>query len=274
MRALLILYLTHQLGFDDSHAISLFSAYASLVYVTPILGGWLADHLLGNRTAVIAGALLMTLGHVVLGVESTSAWSLYVALAIIICGYGLFKSNISCLLGELYAHDDPRRDGGFSLLYAAGNVGSIAAPIACGLAAQWYGWHIGFALAGIGMFIGLMIFLSGSRHFRHTRGVDKPALRAVKFVLPTWGWLLVMLCLAPVFFTLLLQNNWSGYLLAIVCLFAAQMVARIMIKAPEHRRALWQIVLLMLAGTLFWCWRSRAGARLACLSTTSSIVVC
>ncbi|WP_458006668.1 POT-type proton-dependent oligopeptide transporter, partial [Escherichia coli] len=79
---------------------------------------------------------------------STSAWSLYVALAIIICGYGLFKSNISCLLGELYAHDDPRRDGGFSLLYAAGNVGSIAAPIACGLAAQWYGWHIGFALAG------------------------------------------------------------------------------------------------------------------------------
>ncbi|VEC34229.1 Di/tripeptide permease YjdL [Klebsiella pneumoniae] len=100
MRALLILYLTHQLGFDDSHAISLFSAYASLVYVTPILGGWLADRLLGNRTAVIAGALLMTLGHVVLGVESTSAWSLYVALAIIICGYGLFKSNISCLLGE------------------------------------------------------------------------------------------------------------------------------------------------------------------------------
>ncbi|HBW8746588.1 TPA: MFS transporter [Klebsiella pneumoniae] len=263
MRALLILYLTHQLGFDDSHAISLFSAYASLVYVTPILGGWLADRLLGNRTAVIAGALLMTLGHVVLGVESTSAWSLYVALAIIICGYGLFKSNISCLLGELYAHDDPRRDGGFSLLYAAGNVGSIAAPIACGLAAQWYGWHIGFALAGIGMFIGLMIFLSGSRHFRHTRGVDKPALRAVKFVLPTWGWLLVMLCLAPVFFTLLLQNNWSGYLLAIVCLFAAQMVARIMIKAPEHRRALWQIVLLMLAGTLFWVLAQQGGSSIS-----------
>ena len=150
MRALLILYLTHQLGFDDSHAISLFSAYASLVYVTPILGGWLADRLLGNRTAVIAGALLMTLGNVVLGVESTSAWSLYVALAIIICGYGLFKSNISCLLGELYAHDDPRRDGGFSLLYAAGNVGSIAAPIACGLA--------GAVLGAVALFAGVPDF--------------------------------------------------------------------------------------------------------------------
>lgn len=263
MRALLILYLTHQLGFDDSHAISLFSAYASLVYVTPILGGWLADRLLGNRTAVIAGALLMTLGHVVLGVESDATWSLYLALAIIICGYGLFKSNISCLLGELYAVDDHRRDGGFSLLYAAGNVGSIAAPIACGLAAQWYGWHIGFALAGIGMLIGLLIFLSGHRHFSHTRGVDRQALCAVKFVLPTWGWLVVMLCVAPVFFTLLLENNWSGYLLAIVCVFAAQMVARIMVNSPQHRRALWQIVLLMLTGTLFWVLAQQGGSSIS-----------
>ncbi|MDR3106553.1 MAG: dipeptide permease DtpD [Yokenella regensburgei] len=263
MRALLILYLTHQLGFDDSRAISLFSAYASLVYVTPILGGWLADRLLGNRMAVIVGALLMTLGHVVLGVESDSLWSLYLALAIIICGYGLFKSNISCLLGELYSLDDKRRDGGFSLLYAAGNVGSIAAPIVCGLTAHWYGWHVGFALAGIGMFIGLMIFLSGHKHFRDTRGVDKPALCATKFVLPTWGWLLVMLCFAPVFFTLLLENNWSGYLLAIVCIFAAQIVARIMIKSPHHRRALWQIVLLMLTGTLFWVLAQQGGSSIS-----------
>lgn len=103
MRALLILYLTHQLGYNDTHAFSLYSAYASLVYVTPIIGGILADKLLGNRMAVIAGAILMTLGHVVLGVSAVSPSSLYLALAIIVCGYGLFKSNISCLLGELYA---------------------------------------------------------------------------------------------------------------------------------------------------------------------------
>jgi POT family proton-dependent oligopeptide transporter len=155
---LLILYLTHQLGFDDSHAISLFSAYASLVYVTPILGGWLADRLLGNRTAVIAGALLMTsatwcwaLSRPPHGV-CTSRWrSLSAATA---C-----SNPISAACWRTVRPRRPRRDGGgFSLLYAAGNVGSIAAPIACGLAAQWYGWHIGFALAGIGMFIGLMIF--------------------------------------------------------------------------------------------------------------------
>ncbi len=189
MRALLILYLTHQLGYSDSHAITLFSAYASLVYVTPILGGLLADRLLGNRVSVIAGAALMTVGHIVLGLGSVSANSLYLALGIIICGYGLFKSNISCLLGELYQAQDPRREGGFSLLYAAGNVGSILAPIACGLAAERYGWHVGFALAGIGMFAGLMIFLSGSKHFRHTRGVNIPLIQATTLRLPHWFWL-------------------------------------------------------------------------------------
>ncbi len=113
------------------------------------------------------------------------------------------------------------------------------------------------------MFIGLLIFLSGHRHFSHTRGVDKQALCAVKFVLPTWGWLVVMLCVAPVFFTLLLENNWSGYLLAIVCVFAAQMVARIMVNSPQHRRALWQIVLLMLTGTLFWVLAQQGGSSIS-----------
>ena len=224
MRALLILYLTHQLGYTDSHAIDLYSAYASLVYVTPILGGWLADRLLGNRVAVIAGAALMTLGHIVLGLSAVSAQSLYLALAIIICGYGLFKSNISCLLGELYPAHDSRREGGFSLLYAAGNVGSILAPIACGLAAERYGWHVGFALAGIGMFAGLAIFLLGGRHFRHTRGVNAPLMRAKSLGLPHWGWLLAALLASPLFFTLLFVHDWAGYLLGLVCVAAVVLV--------------------------------------------------
>lgn len=127
MRALLILYLTNQLKYDDNHAYELFSAYCSLVYVTPILGGYLADKVLGNRMAVMLGAFLMAIGHLVLGASEIAPTFLYLSLAIIVCGYGLFKSNISCLLGELYQPEDPRRDGGFSLLYAAGNIGSIVA---------------------------------------------------------------------------------------------------------------------------------------------------
>ncbi|ECO0424235.1 MFS transporter, partial [Salmonella enterica subsp. enterica serovar Typhimurium] len=87
--------------------------------------------------------------------------------------------------------------------------------------------------------------------------------RAVKFALPTWGWLVLMLCIAPVFFTLLLENNWSGYVLAIVCVFAAQLIARIMVKFPEHRRALWQIVLLMITGTLFWVLAQQGGSSIS-----------
>lgn len=112
MRALLILYLTNQLKYDDNHAYELFSAYCSLVYVTPILGGYLADKVLGNRMAVMLGAFLMAIGHLVLGASEIAPTFLYLSLAIIVCGYGLFKSNISCLLGELYQPEDPRRDAG------------------------------------------------------------------------------------------------------------------------------------------------------------------
>lgn len=157
MRALLILYLTNQLKYNDTHAYELFSAYCSLVYVTPILGGFLADKVLGNRMAVMLGALLMAIGHVVLGASEIHPSFLYLSLAIIVCGYGLFKSNVSCLLGELYEPTDPRRDGGFSLMYAAGNVGSIIAPIACGYAQEEYSWAMGFGLAAVGMIAGLVI---------------------------------------------------------------------------------------------------------------------
>lgn len=153
MRALLILYLTNQLKYSDNHAYELFSAYCSLVYVTPILGGFLADKVLGNRMAVMLGALLMAIGHVVLGASEIHPSFLYLSLAIIVCGYGLFKSNVSCLLGELYEPTDPRRDGGFSLMYAAGNVGSIIAPIACGFAQEEYSWAMGFGLMSAGFCI-------------------------------------------------------------------------------------------------------------------------
>ena len=197
MRALLILYLTNQLKYNDTHAYELFSAYCSLVYVTPILGGFLADKVLGNRMAVMLGALLMAIGHVVLGASEIHPSFLYLSLAIIVCGYGLFKSNVSCLLGELYEPTDPRRDGGFSLMYAAGNVGSIIAPIACGYAQEEYSWAMGFGLAAVGMIAGLVIFLCGNRHFTHTRGVNKKVLRATNFLLPNWGWLLVLLVATP-----------------------------------------------------------------------------
>ena len=237
MRALLILYLTNQLKYDDNHAYALFSAYCSLVYVTPILGGFLADKLLGNRMAVMLGALLMAIGHLVLGASEIAPTFLYLSLAIIVCGYGLFKSNVSCLLGELYEPTDPRRDGGFSLMYAAGNVGSIVAPIACGYVQQEYSWAMGFALAAVGMIAGLVIFLSGNHHFRHTRGVNREALRARSFVLPNWGWLLVLLIAAPLLITVLFWQEWSVYALIVATVIGLAVLARIYLRAETARHA-------------------------------------
>lgn len=265
MRALLILYLTNQLKYDDNHAYALFSAYCSLVYVTPILGGYLADKLLGNRMAVMLGALLMAIGHLVLGASETAPVFLYLSLAIIVCGYGLFKSNVSCLLGELYEPADPRRDGGFSLMYAAGNIGSIIAPIACGYVQEEYSWAMGFALAAIGMVAGLVIFLCGNRHFQHTAGVNRQALCARRFLLPNWGWLLVLLVTAPLLIAVLFWQEWSVYALIVATVIGLAVLARIYLRAEtdKQRKDLRLIVVLTAFSLLFWAFAQQGGSSIS-----------
>ena len=265
MRALLILYLTNQLKYDDNHAYTLFSAYCSLVYVTPILGGFLADKLLGNRMAVMLGALLMAIGHLVLGASEIAPTFLYLSLAIIVCGYGLFKSNVSCLLGELYEPTDPRRDGGFSLMYAAGNIGSIIAPIACGYVQEEYSWAMGFALAAVGMIAGLVIFLCGGRHFRHTTGVNREALCARTFLLPNWGWLLVLLVATPLLITVLFWQEWSVYALIVATVIGLAVLARIYLRAEndKQRKELRLIIVLTGFSLLFWAFAQQGGSSIS-----------
>ena len=102
-----------------------------------------------------------------------------------------------------------------SLMYAAGNIGSIIAPIACGYVQEEYSWAMGFALAAVGMIAGLVIFLCGGRHFRHTTGVNREALCARTFLLPNWGWLLVLLVATPLLITVLFWQEWSVYALIV-----------------------------------------------------------
>lgn len=265
MRALLILYLTNQLKYEDNHAYALFSAYCSLVYVTPILGGYLADKVLGNRMAVMLGALLMAIGHLVLGASEMSSAFLYLSLAIIVCGYGLFKSNVSCLLGELYQPEDPRRDGGFSLLYAAGNIGSIIAPIACGYVQEEYSWAMGFALAAIGMFAGLIIFLCGKRHFAHTTGVNKEVLCATNVLMPNWAWLLILLVTAPLLITVLFWKEWSVYALIAATVVGLAVLLKIYRKAQtrEQRKSLQLIVVMTFFSLLFWAFAQQGGSSIS-----------
>ncbi|MEI9941799.1 MAG: peptide MFS transporter [Pseudomonadota bacterium] len=157
MKALLVFYLTKGFLFSDKAAYAIYGSYSALVYATPVLGGLLADRLLGFRKAVLIGGVLMALGHFAMTVQNLQVF--YFALALLICGNGFFKPNISSLVGRLYGADDPRRDSAFTIFYMGINLGAFLAPIACGYLGERLGWHWGFGLAGIGMLLGLFVFL-------------------------------------------------------------------------------------------------------------------
>ena len=144
----------------EAFATQTFGLYAGFVYFTPIVGGWLGDRWLGRTLAVTLGAAIMVAGHLLMGVES----ALLVALLALLIGCGLLKGNLAAQVGELYPPDDPRRDRAFSLYYLGVNAGAFVAPLVCGTLGELYGWHYGFTLAGIGMAIGLCVYLSGRAH--------------------------------------------------------------------------------------------------------------
>ena len=167
MRALLIFYLTQHWLFNDSASNIVYGAYVSLVYITPVLGGWLADRYLGQRKAVAFGALLLTFGHFLMAFEGTGGQNdptiniFWLALSFIIVGSGFLKANISVIVGQLYPLTDVRRDGAYTIFYMGINVGAAIGTIIAGYLGQTLGWAYGFGAAGIGMLLGLVVFILG-----------------------------------------------------------------------------------------------------------------
>ncbi len=183
MRALLIFYLTQHFLFSDQSASSIYAAYISLVYITPVIGGVVADRYIGPVKAVILGSILLVAGHLGMAIEGSQAIEtiidgetiiqrdpfylqvFYFSLGLIIMGVGFLKANISTLVGSMYEREDPRRDGAFTLFYMGINAGSFLGAIICGLLLQYKGFSWGFGAAGIGMLFGLAIFIKGHHLF-------------------------------------------------------------------------------------------------------------
>ena len=167
MRAILIFYLTQHWLFSDSKSSLVYGAYTSLVYITPVLGGYLADRYLGQRKAVVFGGLLLAIGHSLMAVEGVGGQSdptinvFWAALAFIIVGSGFLKANISVMVGQLYKLTDIRRDGAYTIFYMGINVGAAIGTITVAYLGQTIGWGWGFGLAGIGMLLGLVVFVLG-----------------------------------------------------------------------------------------------------------------
>ncbi len=171
MRALLVLYLVTKtsdsnagLGWDNGEALALYGWYTMLVYVASIPGGIIADRILGQKKAVIVGAILLVVGHSILAVEQM--WAFYTGLGFIIAGVGMLKPNISTMVGGLYKKGDIRRDKGFTIFYIGINVGAFLSSLIVGYVGEVFGWHYGFGLAGICMLFGLIQFVLGQKYLK------------------------------------------------------------------------------------------------------------
>jgi POT family proton-dependent oligopeptide transporter len=180
MRAILLYYLTDTvanggLGINERTGLALVSIYGTSVYLLSVVGGWLADRLIGSRRSTLYGGIIIAAGHVLLAVPAAGAS--YVGIALVALGTGLLKPNVSSMVGELYARDDERRDSGFSIFYMGINIGSFTAPFLVGAARAWGGYHAGFLVAAVGMAVALVFFVAGGKYLGRAGGTAPNPIR-------------------------------------------------------------------------------------------------
>lgn len=180
MRALLTLFLVSSLAdggweWTRAEAMNLYGWYTGFVYLTPILGGIIADKLTGFRKAIIIGALLMTLGHASMALEIFNNTFFFIGLALLILGNGMFKPNISSMVGQLYPDNSSKKDAGYTIFYMGINAGAFLGMLLCGYIGEKIGWHYGFGLAGVFMFFGMLQFYFARRYFGRI-GLDPKVL--------------------------------------------------------------------------------------------------
>ncbi|MFT7160388.1 MAG: POT family proton-dependent oligopeptide transporter, partial [Bacteroidia bacterium] len=273
MRALLMVYMTEEiykvLTERDIIASSIYAAYGSLVYATPVLGGMLSDKLFGFRRSILLGGAFMALGHFVLAFENQMAF--FTALGLLIVGNGLFKPNISSFVGALYPQGDERRDSGFTIFYMGINVGAFVAPLFCGWLGLSYGWHYGFGAAGIGMVLGLITFWNGIKNGifgNHGLAPDEQFLEERKFglkikhLVPVLAFLLVPFIAMIMYYGKLsipgigevyYQGQIVNYVFWIILAAILYVIIKTMTEVTKvERERMIVIVFLTMFLTLFW----------------------
>jgi POT family proton-dependent oligopeptide transporter len=261
MRALLIFYLTKHWLFDDGKANLIYGAYTSLVYITPLLGGYLADRYLGQRKAVLFGGILIAIGHFLMAFEGQGGQAdpvisiFWLALSFIIVGTGFLKASISVIVGQLYPRTDVRRDGAYTIFYMGINTGAAIGTILVGFLGETYGWRYGFGLAGIGMVAGLVFFVLG-RPLLLGRG-EPPSVE--RLAQPVAGmrfeWFLYLLAIASIAVIWALVQvqavvGWlllaSGVVMLLYILYEATKLPR------DDRHRIFAIIFLIALQPVFW----------------------
>jgi POT family proton-dependent oligopeptide transporter len=237
-------------------ASQIFGFYVGLIYFTPVLGGLIGDRLLGRRAAVLAGALLMALGHFMMAFEAT----FLAALAALILGSGFLKGNLAAQVGALYPKTDQRRDAGYQLYCMAINVGAFTAPLVCGTLGELWGWHYGFAAAGLGMLASVAIYVAGSRDLpaetARLAAADRPRLSPGDGRLIAA--LLALLAITSLFWVAQTQV-WNTY-----PVWLRDRVDRNLLGAVvpvTWFQSLDSLAVLVLAPAVIWLWRTQAARK-------------
>lgn len=282
MRALLVFYLTKHWLFDDRVATGIYATYGSLVYLTPVLGGLIADRWLGFRRAVVFGGLLLVIGHFGMAFEGTPAQLIdgvvvrdetalavfYLSLAFIIVGVGFLKPNISSIVGDLYGPEDPRRDGGFTLFYMGINVGAMVSALVCGWLGETYGWRYGFGLAGLGMLIGLVTFVRGRERLDGAGEVPEGVVLTKRM----WGGLPLATTIYVAAGAGILVAWWliqnpgivGGLLGSGSIAVVAGVIAFSLLRCtPEERNRMLVLLFLIGVSVLFWALFEQAGSSMS-----------
>ncbi|HEY5955411.1 MAG TPA: peptide MFS transporter, partial [Polyangiaceae bacterium] len=264
MRALLVLYMVQHFRYDDQRAYLTYGSYTALVYATPVVGGMLADRLLGHKRAVMAGAILMAAGHFAMAFDA----GFFPALGLLIVGTGFFKPNISTVVGGLYSPGDTRRDSGFTIFYMGINLGAAIAPAICGAIGQTYGWHYGFGLAGIGMLVGLAVFLCGQEKLS---GLGEPHDKAylterTKFGLSREVFVYLGAPVAVVgAWQLMLHGAWVGHVLLALGIVVTVGLVTYLIRLDDiaEKKRLLVALILTAFSVVFWAFFEQAGSSLS-----------
>ena len=264
MRALLALYLIKSLALGDEKGFAVYGAYTALVYAMPVIGGRIADSVLGSRLAVLFGGILMAIGEFIIvgGTEQLLFWG----MAVIIVGNGLFKPNISTMVGRLYPDGDPRKDSGFTIFYIGINLGALLATTVVAEVGNVYGAQAGFALAGAGMLLGVLVFQLGGKHYAHISAPPSPGTLHQPFFGPLSPFTAVIVgcvALVPVLYFLLRNTDIAGYVLLVVAVFViGSLIRRGIADGTVQLHRMFGFIILMLFNVVFWACFEQAGSSL------------
>ncbi|HET6633201.1 MAG TPA: peptide MFS transporter [Rhodanobacteraceae bacterium] len=277
MRALLVLFMVATidkggLGFNDVSATAIYGLYGAGVYLTSLPGGWIADRLIGQQRAVWYGGIIIAAGHFTLAIPSHITF--FIGLILIVVGTGLLKPNTSTLVGDIYPEGGARRDAGFSIYYMGINLGGLLGPLVCGYLGQKVNWHYGFAAAGVGMVLGLVMYRMTQKYLgncgTHAEPAHEQADRQAQFLRRSWlalaagvGVLVLLVVLGytgVIVYAPVAISTWFGLVILLLGLgFMGWMFVFGGLDAKERKRLV-ALAILFLVQALFWAGYEQAGS--------------